>query len=329
MMRALHHSSMSGLHALSGSMPYRRLSAAVEAFVKFFSFGQLRIRLIMLVLIAVVPFASLLFYSDSEQKRQSVAAIEQNVLTMAEFAAQAEALMLDGSREMLASLAVTLGDRWTAPAECNAFLAKLLGRDRRYQNLGAVSDEGKLVCSAAPFNHEFDAREQSWFRQAASSRELSLGELHLRNRSAIPSEVIAFPVEGNGGRFIGVVFAVLEPHWLNRFNLKMKRSLPNGSAVAQIDENGDVLAHHPDSMTWNAWPADRGALIGALRSMSDGMIMLTAPDGQPWFYAFSALRSAVQTRKAISSWLFPRQPSLRKPTGYWLTTSPCWRARPC
>lgn len=79
--------------------------------MNLFSFGQLRIRLILLVLIAVVPFASLLFYAASEQKRRSMAAIEQNVLTMAESAAQAEALMLDGSREMLAGLELSLSEK--------------------------------------------------------------------------------------------------------------------------------------------------------------------------------------------------------------------------
>ena len=85
--------------------------------MKYFSFGHLRYRLIVLVLMAVIPLASLMFYVSSEEKRLSVMAIERNVLEMAEFAAREEDQMLDGSRQMLISLALTLSGHWSAPSE--------------------------------------------------------------------------------------------------------------------------------------------------------------------------------------------------------------------
>ena len=80
-----------------------------------FSFGLLRYRFIVLVLIAVLPLAGLMFFAASRQKQQSVAIIEKNVLTMAEFAAREEEQMLDGSRQMMISTALALRSRWSAP----------------------------------------------------------------------------------------------------------------------------------------------------------------------------------------------------------------------
>lgn len=265
--------------------------------MKRFSIGNLRYRLIGLVLIAVIPLVGLMFYADAEQKMQKVATIERNVLTMAEFAAREEAQMLEGSRQMLASLAFTLRGHWSTPSECNAYLSVLLSQYRRYRNLGAVAADGKIICSAAPFDGEFDAREQSWFRQAVTSREFAIGEYQIGASNGAAMVALAYPVVGGDGQLIGVTFAALDIQWLNRFNLSMEKNLPSGSIVAQVDESGVILAHHPDTEAWVGWPGNQKALVDAFHSGSKGMVTLPGPDGQTWFYAFSELHSTLRNQK--------------------------------
>src|SRR5574340_544000 len=96
-----------------------------ETLVKRFSFGHLRYRLIILVLIAVIPLAGLMFFAASEQKQRSVAIIERNVLAKAEFAAREEEQMLEGSRQALVSMALALKRHWSNPSECSAYLSEL------------------------------------------------------------------------------------------------------------------------------------------------------------------------------------------------------------
>jgi signal transduction histidine kinase len=205
--------------------------------------------------------------------------------------------MLDGSRQMLISLALTLSDHWSAPSECSAYLSKLLSRYRRYKNFGAVTMDGKLFCSAVPFDGEFDAREQSWFRQAVTTREFSISDYQIGVHTGEPVVLLAYPVDGNESQLIGVVFAALDIQWLNRFNLGMEKDLPRGSIVAEVDERGLVLANDPDPDIWAGRPVIQNALAEAFRSGSKGMLTLTGPDGQPWFYAFSLLRSNLRSQK--------------------------------
>lgn len=265
--------------------------------MNYFSFGHLRYRLIVLVLMAVIPLASLMFYVASKQKRQSVSAIERNVLDLAEFAAREEEQMLDGSRQMLVSLSLTLNSHWSAPSECSAHLSELLSHYRRYKNFGAVTIDGKLFCSATPFDAKFDAREQPWFRQAVTTREFSIGEYPIGIYTADPVVVLAYPVDGNDSQLIGVAFAALDFQWLNRFNLGMEEDLPKGSIVAQVDERGIILAHHPGPGGRVGRQIYPNALLEAFRSASKGMLTLPGPDGQPWFYAFSLLRSGLRSQK--------------------------------
>ncbi len=264
--------------------------------MKYFSFGHLRYRLIVLVLIAVIPMAVLIFYVSSEEKRLSVVAIERNVFEMAEFAAREEEQMLDGSRQVLISLALTLSGHWSAPSECSAYLFELLSRYQRYKNLGAVTIDGKLFCSAAPLDGEFDARRQSWFRQAVTTRDLSISDYQIGVHTGEPVVLLAYPVDGNDSQLIGVVFAALDIQWLNRFNLGMKKDLPKGSIVAEVDERGKVLANDPNSDIWAGQAVIQNALAEAFRSGSKGMLTLTGADGQSWFYAFSLLRSNLRSQ---------------------------------
>ncbi|MGE5256867.1 MAG: ATP-binding protein [Hyphomicrobiales bacterium] len=262
-----------------------------------FSFGHLRYRLIVLVLIAVLPLAGLMFFAASKQKQRSVVLIENSVLTMAEFAAREEEQMLDGSRQMLISTASALKGHWLSPSECSAFLAELLSHYRRYTNLGVVTNDGKLYCSAVPITGDFDALDLLWFRHAVARREFSIGSYQSGDHTRKPMVVLSYPVVGSDGQLMGVAFAALDIQWLNRFKLSIERDLPSGSIMDQVDEQGVILAHYPDPDAWVGRSLTQSELVKAFRSLPKGMLTLPGPDGQPWFYAFSELHSTLRNQK--------------------------------
>ncbi len=58
--------------------------------MQFFSLKSLRVRLLLLVLVAVIPAWGVIAYTASEQRRIAVAEIQRNVLQLAEFIAHEE-----------------------------------------------------------------------------------------------------------------------------------------------------------------------------------------------------------------------------------------------
>jgi signal transduction histidine kinase len=263
-----------------------------------FKSSNLRFRLIVLVLLAVIPLAGLLFYTASEQRQQEIADIEGDVLTFAEFAAREEAQLLDGTRQLLASFGQYLERQWSDPAECTRYLAELMSHYRRYKNLGAVNAQGILHCSALPYERYLNAGDRPWFQRAVATKKFAIGDYQIGLISDSPVIVLAYPIISSDEQILGVAFAALDIQWLNQFKLGIEKGLPSGSTISQIDDRGVVLAHHPDPDSWVGRSLASTHLFNAVRSKENGIVNTEGPDGQPRLYAFSKLFSALGNRNA-------------------------------
>jgi signal transduction histidine kinase len=261
-----------------------------------FNIGNLRIRLILLVFLAVLPLAGLSFYTASEQRRLDIADVEKNVLTFAEFAARDEAQLLDGTRQLLASFSHYLERRWSDPAECSRYLSELLDHYRRYKNLGAVNAQGNFHCSARAYETSLNASDRAWFKRAMETRAFVIGDYQIGRITGSPVIVLAYPIIAPDGQFLGVAFAALDIQWLNQFKSGIERALVSGSTISQIDDRGVVLAHHPDSDSWVGRSLASTVLFDAVRSKEKGIIETEGPDGQARLYAFSRIFSSFKNR---------------------------------
>ena len=84
--------------------------------MQLFALKSLRVRLMLLVLVAVIPAWGVILYSASEQRQLAVAGIQQNVLQLAEFIAHEEEQILQGARQILIALAKFIQKEDTYPA---------------------------------------------------------------------------------------------------------------------------------------------------------------------------------------------------------------------
>ena len=159
-----------------------------------FKSSNLRTRLIGLVLLAVLPLAGLAFYTAYEQRQLEIADIEEDVLTFAEFAARDEAQLLDGTRQLLASFAHYLDRQWSDPAECSRYLAELMNHYRRYKNLGAVTAQGMLHCSAISYETSVNVSGRPWFKRAIETRRFAIGDYQIGLITGSPVIVLAYPI---------------------------------------------------------------------------------------------------------------------------------------
>ena len=261
-----------------------------------FKSGNLRTRLVGLVLLAVLPLAGLAFYTAYEQRQLEIADIEGDVLTFAEFAARDEAQLLDGTRQLLASFAHYLEQQWSDPAECSRYLSELMNHYRRYKNLGAVDAQGMLHCSAISYETSVNVSDRPWFKRAIETRQFAIGDYQIGLITGSPVIVLAYPIISSDEKLLGVAFAALDIQWLNQSKLGIEKSLPNGSTISQIDDRGVVLAHHPESDTLVGRSLASTHLFDAVRSKQMGIVRTEGPDGQPRLHAFSRIFSALGNR---------------------------------
>lgn len=101
-----------------------------------FSFGSLRFRALLLVLLALLPVFGLTLYSYLDQRRRAIREVQKGALSMARSAAQTQETIISSGYQLL----VTLGQapqvrRRDAPG-CAALFAALAKERMLYQPSG-------------------------------------------------------------------------------------------------------------------------------------------------------------------------------------------------
>ena len=274
--------------------------------MKLFILKSLRVRLILLVLIAVFPAWGVIAYTASEQKRLAVDEIQRNVLQLTQFSAHEEEQALQGTRQILIGLANFVRTVDENPAECSKFCADLLRQFNRYANIGAVSSSGEVYCSAVALDKPTSAAEQSWFRRAVESGDFAAGDYHIGRITGKPVLVLSYPYRVAGGEPAAAVFAALDLKWLNRYIFEIVSQLPDGFTITQLDENAIVLARQPDAGQWLGRSMAHHPVFSEIISQKTGVIEARDDQGIPYIYAFAPLHSSLRKRPVFMTLGIPR-----------------------
>jgi signal transduction histidine kinase len=261
--------------------------------MKFFFLKSLRIRLLLLVLVAVIPALGAIAYTASEQKKIAVAEIQRNVLRLVEFSTHEEEQVLQGTRQILIVLANYVRKADINLSECNAFCADLLKQFKRYANIGVVKPSGDVFCSAIPLKEATNAADRSWFQRAVASGDFAFGDYQVGRITGKPVLVLAYPFRFAAGESAAVVFAALDLEWLNRYILKVESQLPDGFTITQIDANGVVMARRPDAEDWLGRFMFEQSFLREILSQSTGVIEAPGDHKLPFIYAFAQLHSSL------------------------------------
>ncbi len=265
--------------------------------MQLFALKSVRVRLMLLVLVAVIPAWGLIVYTASEQRELAVAGIQKNVLQLAEFIAHEEEQILQGARQILIALARFIQTENTNPADCNAFCGDLLKQFRRYANLGAVNPDGKVYCSAVPFQQAPDTSDQPWFRRAVETGDFVVSDYHVGRITGKPVLVLSYPVINTAAGTRAVVFAALDLQWLNQHKFDIEDQLPEDFTITQIDENGVVLMRQPESDQGRGQTMLGNSLIKEILSQKRGTIRAPGARGKPFIYAFAPVHSSLRNRQ--------------------------------
>ena len=262
--------------------------------MKFSFLKSLRLRLMILVFVAVLPAWGVIAYTASEQKQLAVAEIQRSVLHLAEFSAHEEEQALQGTRQVLIALANFVREAGENSAGCSAFCAALLKQFRRYANLGAIKSNGDVFCSAVPLDRPMNAADQAWFRRALESGDLAVGDYHIGRITGKPVLVLAYPYRAAESRHEAVVFAALDLKWLNRYIFQIESQLPDGFTIIQMDENAVILARQPNAEQWLGRSMINNPAFREILSQKTGVIEASDDRDIPYIYAFAPLHSSLR-----------------------------------
>jgi signal transduction histidine kinase len=251
------------------------------------SISGLRIRLILLVLLAVLPALGLILYTGLEQRRLAAADAQEEALRLARLAVADEDRLIDGGHQLLVALAqlpvVRAGDR----AGCQALFADLLAEYPFYTGFSAATPSGDVFCSAPLLTGPVSFADRAWYQQLIQTRDFVVSGYQIGRISGKAVVVLAYPVLDATGGLQAIVSVGLDLAWINQ--LAAEAQLPARSVFTVIDHNGTILARHPNPEAWVGQSMPEAPLVEAVLAQGAGMAEAPGLDGVVRLYAFTPL----------------------------------------
>ena len=255
--------------------------------MKAISFGSLRVRLVLLVLLAVIPALGLILYTARVQRLVATEAAHENLSRIASLTASDVSGVIEGAQQLLGGLAQFREIRSDNSAACGAVMKKLLAMYSFYSTLGVASPDGDVICSAVPLTNSVTVADRSWFRHALQARDFTVGEWQVDRFTAKSSINFASPIVDETGRVQSVVFAALDLRYLNRRLSRVR--LPDGATLVVVDRHGTILARSPEP-EWQGRPvAEPLPLKSVAAYRGQGTAEIVDTNGVQRIYAFSPI----------------------------------------
>jgi signal transduction histidine kinase/HAMP domain-containing protein len=206
----------------------------------------LRVRLFLLVLIAVLPAIVIQGYNEYDLRKAREADIRLQVLQVTrQFGAEIGELR-EGARQLLLALAELSPVKLMKAEACNALFAALKSRYANYDLLAAADTNGLIFCSSAPTGYSSVA-DEPFFKRAMARDELAVGNYWADKITGKRMIHFAVKFDNTEGRTAGVVFAGLDLGWLSE-HLK-QRGLSPTSSILIADREGNIIARLPNPET--------------------------------------------------------------------------------
>jgi len=251
----------------------------------------LRLRLLLLVLLACAPLVGLTLHTASAERRRLVKEWSQRSQEMMEMAAREEGLVIGQTRQLLLALAESSQVRSGNRRDCKKLLDELFGSYPRYANLGVVRTNGMVLASMRPMVEPVNQTNRPFFRRALATRTFVIGDFPDEHAADKPTVNFSCPAFDSDGQVQAVVFATLDLDWSSRFDSALSAQLPQGATWTEVDRNGKILARYPSPEKWIGQPFPEQSLLKTVFSQDHGVVEAVSADGIPGYHAFAAMHS--------------------------------------
>jgi two-component sensor histidine kinase len=205
----------------------------------------LRVRLFLLVLIAVLPAIAIQIYNEIDLRRAREQEIHEEALRRANAVATGMLDILDGSRQLLVALARLPSVQAMSPEPCRTALATMLAELPGYTTVSAIDRAGRMICTAVgDVSPPPLVKDRTYFRDALQTNGFVVGEFAVGRATGLNALPVAQPIHLVSGETVGVLVAGVNLRWLEG-HLRRRETL-DGSTLLIVDRNGTVLVSLPD-----------------------------------------------------------------------------------
>jgi len=245
--------------------------------------APLRLRLVILVGIAMLPPGLLAFWQASAGYQSALTQLQNSLEQSAKLAASEQEHVIAAARELLTS-AMTQAPARTGKALCSPALEHVLANRPQYEAAAIYDSSGKLQCSSQSklWNASVDGHE--WFRELAAGSHFLVSTVALNDNHQ--SVIAALRVADGSGNMSHAAVLKLAEHSFAQTYAHM--SLPSGAQYALLDRNGRVIVSNGRVVSSrNGLPAPE--MLNAQLKLTNQTFNARGTDGVRRIYALSTL----------------------------------------
>jgi PAS domain S-box-containing protein len=247
----------------------------------------LRLRLLLLVLLACAPLVGLILHTTWQERRRQVKDWNQRSQEMVALAAQEEDELIEQTRQLLLVVAESSQVRSGNRRDCEKLLAALFKSHSRYSNLGVIKTNGEFLASVRGPAGPANTTELQFLDRILETRVFAIDNSQVGPTNGKPTINFGHPVFDPSGQAVqAVAFATLDADWFDRSGSKLLAHLPKGATWTEIDRTGRILIRYPSPDEWIGQPFPEKPLLNTVFSQNQGVVELAALDGRPDYYAF-------------------------------------------
>jgi PAS domain S-box-containing protein len=249
--------------------------------------SSLRLRLILLVLLAVIPALGLILHTANAQRQSAARNAQESLLRLTKSTAASQRQAIEGARQLLIALSQVPAIHQLDTAACNQLLANLLKQYRSYAGFVVADAAGRLTCSAPATTQPISVADRAYFRLALATRDFAIGEYQVERITGKSTLNFGYPIVDESGKVKAIVSAALDLDWMDR--LAAEAELPEGSIVTVTDRNGTILVRYPDSQDWVGKSVPNAPITQRILAQREGTTEAVSLDGVEQLYAFTTL----------------------------------------
>ncbi len=273
--------------------------------------SSLRVRLIILVLIAVLPVLGLVIYTAIEQRQQGIEIATTEALSLVRLAAISQDQHLEAARQLLMTLAQLREVRTQDRDACRVLFTNLLKIHKVYANVGAIDRTGDVFASGLVLTNTVNLAERVYFQNAISNRDFAIGQYQVGKITRKATINIGYPVLDEAGAVQAVVFAALDLAWLKA--MMTNATLPPGSSLTLFDRKWTTLIRYPDpegtfvgqsaseAASMSPRPRESNRPRRERPLPSEGTVRMRGRDGVERLYAVTQLGRSIDPKPPIIS----------------------------
>lgn len=278
----------------SGQAPVLRRFASLKASFSAALPRRLWPRLSLLMLAATTPLVVLLVLSALADGRRVLDTARQQVVQLAQLAAEQQDDMVQEASGLLRVLARVPEVRKGGSAECDALLDAVISDHPRINVLAMIGADGTISCSTNPASKGLSVADRAYFQEALASRSAQavvMSAMTVSRATGKPAMFFASPLERLPGLDAppGVVLAGLDLDWFARLS---EGTLGPADQLVQVldSRDGAILAESPAAPRRLGQHFPRHPVIEAFQaSPGGGSLQAVDLDGVSRVFGFAPL----------------------------------------